>query len=97
MERKGDEPWSSLYETRPYLTLGQWSIADCGADYDQCGLAGSPTKVKTVQNIVFQAKESKTLTGSDNDVERNGWLKNLSLLDKQRLNERKKQSHGQPF
>ena len=69
MERKGDEPWSSLYETRPYLTLGQWSIADCGADYDQCGLAGSPTKVKTVQNIVFQAKESKTLTGSDNDVE----------------------------
>ena len=69
MERKGDEPWSSLYETRPYLTLGQWSIADCGADYDQCGVAGSPTKVKTVQNIVFQAKESKTLTGSDNDVE----------------------------
>lgn len=69
MERKGDEPWSSLYETRPYLTLGQWSIADCGADYDQCGLAGSPTKVKTVQNIVFQAKESKTLTGSDNDIE----------------------------
>lgn len=69
MERKGDEPWRSLYETRPYLTLGQWSIADCGADYDQCGLAGSPTKVKTVQNIVFQAKESKTLTGSDNDVE----------------------------
>ena len=69
MERKGDEPWSSLYETRPYLTLGQWSIADCGADYDQCGLAGSPTKVKTGQNIVFQAKESKTLTGSDNDVE----------------------------
>ena len=69
MERKGDEPWSSLYETRPYLTLGQWSIADCGADYDQCGLAGSPTKVKTVQNIVFQAKESKTLTGSENDVE----------------------------
>ena len=69
MERKGDEPWSSLYETRPYLTLGQWSIADCGADYDQCGLAGSPTKVKTVQNLVFQAKESKTLTGSDNDVE----------------------------
>ena len=69
MERKGDEPWSSLYETRPYLTLGQWSIADCGADYDQCGLAGSPTKVNTVLNIVFQAKESKTLTGSDNDVE----------------------------
>ncbi len=69
MERKGDEPWTALYETRPYLTLGQWSIADCGADCEQCGLAGSPTKVKAVKNIVFQAKESKRLTASDNDVE----------------------------
>ncbi len=75
MERKGDEPWASLYETRPYLTLGQWSIADCGADYDQCGLAGSPTKVKTVKNIVFQAKESKTLTSNDADIE--GLVKEL--------------------
>ena len=75
MERKGDEPWASLYETRPYLTLGQWSIADCGADYDQCGLAGSPTKVKAANNIVFQAKESKRLTASDEDVE--GLVKEL--------------------
>ena len=69
MERKGDEPWASLYEQRPYLTLGQWSIADCGADYEQCGLAGSPTKVSAVKSIVFQAKESKRLTASDADVE----------------------------
>ena len=38
-------------------------------DLQQCGLSGSPTKVKAVQNIVFKAKESKRLTGSDNDVE----------------------------
>ncbi|MDD6379206.1 MAG: electron transfer flavoprotein subunit beta/FixA family protein [Prevotella sp.] len=75
MERKGDEPWADLYESRPYLTLGQWSIADCGADYNQCGLAGSPTKVKAVKNIVFQAKESKTLTSSDADIE--GLVKEL--------------------
>ena len=75
MERKGDEPWAELYESRPYLTLGQWSIADCGADYEQCGLAGSPTKVKAVKNIVFQAKESKTLTSSDADIE--GLVKEL--------------------
>ena len=75
MERKGTEPWTELYESRPYLTLGQWSIADCGADYDQCGLAGSPTKVKAVKNIVFQAKESKTLTSSDADIE--GLVKEL--------------------
>lgn len=69
MERTGDEPWKALYDERPYLTLNQWSVADVDGDPDQCGLSGSPTKVKTVQNIVFQAKESKTLTGSDADVE----------------------------
>ena len=69
MERTGEEPWSALYEQRPYLTLNQWSVADVDGDPQQCGLSGSPTKVKTVQNIVFQAKESKTLTSSDADVE----------------------------
>lgn len=68
MERKGDEPWTELYEQRPYLTLNQWSVADVDGDPAQCGLSGSPTKVKSVQNIVFQAKESKTLTSSDEDV-----------------------------
>lgn len=60
---------SELYATRPYLTLTQWSVADVDGDPEQCGLAGSPTKVKAVQNIAFQAKESKTLTASDADVE----------------------------
>lgn len=68
MERKGDEPCTELYEQRPYLTLNQWSVADVDGDPAQCGLSGSPTKVKSVQNIVFQAKESKTLTSSDEDV-----------------------------
>ena len=54
---------------RDYLTLNQWSVADVDGDASQCGLAGSPTKVKAVQNIVFQAKEAKTLTASDADVE----------------------------
>lgn len=75
MERKGDEPWAALYESRPYLTLNQWSVADVDGDEAQCGLSGSPTKVKAVQNIVFQAKESKALTSSDADIE--GLMKEL--------------------
>ena len=43
-------------------------MADVDGDPQQCGLNGSPTQVKTVKNIVFQAKESKTLTGSDDDI-----------------------------
>jgi electron transfer flavoprotein beta subunit len=58
-----------LYEQKPYLNLTQWSVADVDGDPAQCGGAGSPTRVKAVQNIVFQAKESKTLSGSDADVE----------------------------
>ncbi len=69
MERPADDNgYNYLYDERPYLTLNQWSVADVDGDVNQCGLAGSPTKVKAVKNIVFQAKESKTLTGSDADV-----------------------------
>ncbi len=67
--------YSYLYEERPYLTLNQWSVADVNGDVAQCGLSGSPTKVKAIKNIVFQAKESKTLTGSDADIE--GMIKEL--------------------
>jgi electron transfer flavoprotein beta subunit len=69
LERQPEDPRTDLYESRPYLNLNQWSVADVDGDPNQCGLSGSPTKVKTVQNIVFQAKESKTLTASDADVE----------------------------
>ena len=68
-ERTENEPRAALYAERPYLTLNQWSVADVDGDPSQCGFAGSPTRVKSVQNIVFQAKESKTLTASDADVE----------------------------
>jgi electron transfer flavoprotein beta subunit len=67
--------YDHLYEERPYLTLNQWSVADVDGDVNQCGLAGSPTKVKAIKNIVFQAKESKTLTASDADIE--GMIKEL--------------------
>lgn len=58
-------PYPELYEKRPYLNIPEWSVADVNGDLAQCGLSGSPTKVKAIQNIVFQAKESKTLTSSD--------------------------------
>lgn len=68
-EKNGELKYADLYETRPCLNIQEWTVADVNGDLKQCGLSGSPTKVKTVQNIVFQAKESKTITGSDADVE----------------------------
>ncbi|MBQ4520135.1 MAG: electron transfer flavoprotein subunit beta/FixA family protein [Bacteroidaceae bacterium] len=62
-------PYAELYDKLPYLNITEWSVADVDGDLKQCGLSGSPTKVKAIQNISFQAKESKTLTGSDADIE----------------------------
>lgn len=69
VERTENMPYADEYEKKPFLTLTQWGAADIDADLEQCGLAGSPTKVKAVQNIVFKAKESKRLTAADAEVE----------------------------
>ena len=61
--------YAELYEKRPYLNIVEWSVADVNGDTKQCGLSGSPTKVKKIENIIFQAKGSKTISGSDADVE----------------------------
>lgn len=57
-----------LYD-KEYLSIPELSVSCVNGDLVQCGLSGSPTKVKAIQNIVFQSKESKALTGSDDDVE----------------------------
>jgi electron transfer flavoprotein beta subunit len=59
----------SSYDSRDYLQLNEWSATDVVADVQQCGLSGSPTKVKKIENVVFQAKESKTLDSSDRQIE----------------------------
>lgn len=75
IERTADMPYADEYDKKPYLTLTQWGAADIDADLQQCGMAGSPTKVKAVQNIVFKAKESKQLTAADAEME--GLIKEL--------------------
>src|SRR5574344_503166 len=62
-------PYADQYDKKPYLNITEWTVADVNGDLAQCGLSGSPTKVKAIQNIVFQTKESKSMTGSDKDVE----------------------------
>ncbi|MDY4941785.1 MAG: electron transfer flavoprotein subunit beta/FixA family protein [Candidatus Limisoma sp.] len=59
---------AALVEARPYLQLKEWSAEFVDADPEQIGLKGSPTKVKGIVNVVFQAKESKRLEGNDQDA-----------------------------
>ena len=70
IEKSGEElAYSNIYTEKPYLNIVEWSVADVDGDIAQCGLSGSPTKVKTIQNIVFQAKESKTLSAADEAID----------------------------
>ena len=57
-----------IYDERPYLNLVEWGVADVEADVALCGLSGSPTKVKRIENVSFQTKENKKLSDSDEDM-----------------------------
>ncbi|MBR7169710.1 MAG: electron transfer flavoprotein subunit beta/FixA family protein [Alistipes sp.] len=54
---------------KPELLIEEWSAADINPDPTQLGLQGSPTKVKRIENVVFQAKEAKRLTAEDSEME----------------------------
>ncbi|MBD5346842.1 MAG: electron transfer flavoprotein subunit beta/FixA family protein [Bacteroides sp.] len=60
-----DDRSKELLNKRPALNIKEWGAAFVEADPEQIGLAGSPTKVKTVENVVFTAKENLQIDGSD--------------------------------
>lgn len=59
---------NQMFADKDYLTIQEWGVSDVDADDTQLGLGGSPTKVKAIENVVFQAKEAKQLTSSDADI-----------------------------
>ncbi|MBR5898866.1 MAG: electron transfer flavoprotein subunit beta/FixA family protein [Muribaculaceae bacterium] len=67
-EKLSDE-LKAVVEARPYLNLQEWSAAYVEADPEQIGLAGSPTKVKSIENVVFTAKETRSLENNDEQIE----------------------------
>ena len=61
--------YTELYSDRPYLQIDEWTADDLNAQTEMLGLSGSPTKVKKIENVVFQHKDSKVLSGNDSDIE----------------------------
>lgn len=59
----------SMVNANPELQIAEWGAAFVEANPEQIGLAGSPTKVKTVENVVFTAKESLCLENNDEQIE----------------------------
>jgi electron transfer flavoprotein beta subunit len=58
-----------IANARTYMRITEWGIDAVGADTEQLGLSGSPTKVKEIDNVVLQSKETKRLSASDRDIE----------------------------
>lgn len=63
-----DSERARMVAAHDYLKITELTVADIDTDENQLGFAGSPTKVKKVDNVVFQAKEAKRLTGADADI-----------------------------
>lgn len=74
-EVANDEAKKAFVEARPYLQIGEWTAATVDADLQQCGLAGSPTKVKGIENVVFTAKDARRVENNEEELE--GLIKEL--------------------
>ncbi|SUE34306.1 electron transfer flavoprotein subunit beta/FixA family protein [Rikenella microfusus] len=75
VQQQQEDYYMALHKERCYLCIPEWGAADVNAEEASLGLNGSPTKVKKIENIVFQTKEAKRLTGTDADIE--GLVKEL--------------------
>ncbi|SHF68674.1 electron transfer flavoprotein beta subunit [Mariniphaga anaerophila] len=67
--QKENEDYTHLYNDRPDLNIPEWTVTDIETDASQLGLSGSPTKVKSIENVVLQAKDSKIISDADSDIE----------------------------
>ena len=67
--QNSNEDYLHLYNDRPYLNIVEWTVGDIESNPEELGLTGSPTKVKTVENVVLQAKEAKVITSADDDID----------------------------
>jgi electron transfer flavoprotein beta subunit len=67
--QKENEDYTTLYNERPDLNIPEWTVNEIESDTTQLGLNGSPTKVKSIENVVLQAKDSKVISGVDVEIE----------------------------
>lgn len=68
--QSGDEAYicgDGACELRPVIKM--WNAQDIGANPEQCGLAGSPTKVKEIESVVLGARDLKKVDGTKEGIE----------------------------
>lgn len=58
----------TLWAKKPYLKIEEWTADDINPDFERLGLNGSPTKVKSIENVVLTSKENKKINNSENEI-----------------------------
>ncbi len=69
MERQQPmEDMEALWAKKPFLKIEEWTADDINPDFDRLGLTGSPTKVKSIENVVLTSKENKKINNSESEI-----------------------------
>ena len=58
----------ALWEKRPFLKIEEWNADDINPDFSRLGMSGSPTKVKSIENVVLTSKENKKINNSESEI-----------------------------
>lgn len=53
---------------KPMVTIEEWNADDINPDFSRLGMSGSPTKVKSIENVVLTSKENKKINNSESEI-----------------------------
>lgn len=69
LESKEDEYLNANEISESHAVIKVWDHQAVGANPEQCGLSGSPTKVKEVQNVVLAASSFKKIESNKDGID----------------------------
>ena len=58
----------ALWAKYPFLKIEEWNADDINPDFARLGMSGSPTKVKSIENVVLTSKENKIINNSESEI-----------------------------
>ena len=65
-ESEGLQPIAN--SKRPMVKIEEWNADDINPDFSRLGMSGSPTKVKSIENVVLTSKENKIINNSESEI-----------------------------
>ncbi|OFZ73417.1 MAG: hypothetical protein A2451_11280 [Bdellovibrionales bacterium RIFOXYC2_FULL_39_8] len=63
-----DETYMTAGDNAALTFIKEWNVDSIKADPEQCGLSGSPTKVKKIQSVVLTASNTKQIQNNEQSI-----------------------------